>query len=371
MAVWLAMASVFGAATSAMAADADKPPVPKLEQKISFEHIALQGREKGTLVSPIVRKLSFSPDGRYLGIVEGYGESETDVVIWDMVRRKEQARFSSDLEYAAAAFDDLIWLRGGKVVTFDGVQQWDVMTGQRLADNPVKGESARLTKDGTKMLTRFGEGDVHTSILVYDTKTWSEQRIAFGGAPVAAATWTADNKILAVVGARRDDVNADGNPYGAALRLIDPTGKAPVKRGWLPADDVASSSGATYLALPPGIRMTSSFATNQIFTEDGEIIDGATLNIRRYHSRIQGEQHPGTFGMSLDPSGRWLYLKGFTSSVKQDDKPVPNMIVDTVTGEPVARLMGAAVHFGAIDASPDGRWLAVGDGHSLYLYSLK
>lgn len=356
--------------TNANAADAGKPPVPKLERTISLGHAPLLGLEVlAGKFAPIVKKMSFSPDGRYLGLVETTSESATDIVVWDIEANKEQTRIHCDSDYADFEWEKLLWLQGGKVVTFGAGPQWDAMSGKALPDNPAVGGLERLNKDGTKMLTVTGTIGDPSTIHVYDTRSWTEQKIDLEGLNVGSAVWTADDKVIALVSettdARGKLVNGHHvKPYDTAIRLIDPSGKTPTRDVWFAGEKTGDPESPLREAFPVTSDMETNFATNQVFL-DGEprIIDGATLAVRRYSVKA-------TAGITVSPDGRWLFSKGmmFADPAR---KAIPNAIVDTSSGKPILEFSGGLRYAGGITVSPDGQRLAIGDENTVLLYSLK
>ncbi|WP_162878143.1 WD40 repeat domain-containing protein [Trinickia diaoshuihuensis] len=354
--------------TNATAANAGNPPEPKLERTISLGHAPLLGL--GTLAgkfAPIVKKMSFSPDGRFLGLVVTTSESPTDIVVWDVKANKEQARIHFDQVYANMPWEKLLWLQGGKIVTFGAQWQWDAMTGKALPDNPATGGMARLNKDGTKMLTVSGTIGDPSMIHVYDTRTWAERKIDLEGLQVGGAVWTADDKILALVSETADSRGKVANghhvkPYDTAIRLIDPTGGAPTRDVWFAGEKTGDPTMPLKTALPVETDMEPSFATNQVFLYSGEVIDSSTLAVRPFWDEDTG-------GITVSPDGHWLFSKGMTS-VDPKLKPVLNAVVDTTTGKAITHFTGGMEHLGGIAASPDGKWLAIGDENAVYLYRL-
>jgi WD40 repeat protein len=366
--VLLAMTGVL-CMTNATAANAGNPPVPKLERTISLGHAPLLGL--GTLAgkfAPIVKKMSFSPDGRFLGLVVTTSESPTDIVVWDVKANKEQARIHFDQVYADMPWEKLLWLQGGKVVTFGAKWQWDAMTGKALPDNPATGGMARLNKDGTKMLTVSGTLGDPSTIHVYDTKTWAERKIDMDGLYVGAAAWTATDKIIVTASATAESKGkvVDGHRvelWDTTIRLIDPTGKTPARDAWFAGVSTGDPKFPLRNAFSVESELEPSFGTNQVFDESGRVIDSETLAVRPFWDEDWG-------GIAVSMDGRWLFTKGVTS-VDPKLKPVPNTIVDTATREAVSRFTGGMEHLGGIAVSRDGELLAIGDENSVYLYRLK
>ncbi|RDU98756.1 WD40 repeat domain-containing protein [Trinickia dinghuensis] len=355
--------------TNATAAEAGGPPTPKLERTISLGHAPLLGL--GALAgkfAPIVKKMSFSPDGRYLGLVETTSESATDIVVWDIAANKEQARIHCDFNYADLPWEKLLWLQGGKVVTFGDGAQWDAMSGKALPDNPARGRMARLNKDGTKMLGISGTIGDPSTIFVYDTRTWVEHKIDVDGLYVGAAAWTADDKIIALVSETADSRGKVANghdvkPYDTAIRLIDPSGKTSTRDVWFAGERTGNPQIPLRDAFSVESDMEPNFAKNEVFLDSGRVIDGTTLAVRPYALEE-------TAGIAISPDGRWLFAKGMTS-VDPTLKPVLNTIVDTASGRAISQFSGGMEHLGGIAASPNGQWLAIGDENSVFLFNLK
>ena len=210
----------------------EQVPIPKLVRTIDLSHI-------GSVVA--VRKLSFSPDSRYLAIVVDPELGKTDIVVWDMEKGKPQSHIHCPYQYGVLADHDLLWSRDGKVISFGAKRQWDPMTGEALPDNPAIGRAARLNKDGTKMLTIVGALGQPSYIHVYDTKTWELQKIYLDGFAAVAANWTADDKIFVNTSLTHElysqviDGYQPNDYHDSAYRLIDPTGIEMPKTLWIPA----------------------------------------------------------------------------------------------------------------------------------------
>ncbi|PMS14643.1 hypothetical protein C0Z18_30825 [Trinickia dabaoshanensis] len=355
--------------TDATAANAVNPPTPKLERTISLGHAPLLGL--GVLAgkfAPIVKKMTFSPDGRYLGLVVTTSDSPTDIVIWDLEANKEQARIHCNSVYADMPWEKLLWLQGGKVVTFGARWQWDAMSGKALPDNPAMGREARLNHDGTKMLTISGAIGDPSTIHVYDTAEWAEHKIDLEGLQAGTAVWTADDKILALVSGTADSIRTVVNghyvkPYDTAIRLIDPAGKTPTRDVWFDEEATGDPKLPFKNAFSVDSDMEPSFAKNQVFLDSGAVIDSSTLVMRPFWTEISG-------GFAVSSDGRWLFAKGMTF-VDPARKPVPNTVVDTATGQAVSRFTGGMEDLGGIAASRDGEWLAIGDESTVYLYRLR
>ena len=353
-----------GAASSAVSTQVT---TPKLQRTI---------RVGGLLFDSLaVMKMTFSPDSRYLAIVAWSSASSTDVVVWDMERDRQQSRIHCQYDYASDSEDILLWSPDGKTISFGAKKQWDSMTGDALPDNPAIGRSARLNKDGSKMLTLVGTIGDPSTVYVYDTKTWALQKIYVDGLAVPAASWTADDKILvsAMTTTETAGKTLDGHVvqwYDTAIRLMDPSHKDQTKAVWFPRQPTNDPQSPYTYAFPAGTDGQTNFATNQIFLGSGQIIDGTTLGIRHYHSFDATDIAPGSSGMGSSPDGKFLYLKGATFA-EPGHKTIENSIVDVASGNPVLQFSGAVGQGEGLAVSPDGRYLTLADGSSILVFNLR
>ena len=343
-------------------------PVPKLQQSIDLSDLGAD--------TSAVKKMTFSPDSRYLAIVDNPTHMKTDIVVWDLLQDKNQSHIHCSYDYGDLPDHDLLWSRDGKVISFGAKRQWNPMTGDELPDNPAIGRAARLNKNGSKMLTIVGKIGEPSYIHIYDTHDWSVQKLYIDGLAVQTAAWTADEKILVGVHVTRETFGktVDGRTItqfkDTALRLLDPTGKAPTKAIWFPAEPTSDPKSPFTYAFPVGALGITNFVTNQIYLNAGKVVDGNTLAIHRFHSFDQNDIAPGAFGMAFSPDGRLLYLKG-ASFRFGGHEPIKNSIVDFASGKPLVAFDGAMDHQGGLALSPDGLHLALGDSHSILIYRLK
>jgi WD40 repeat protein len=373
-AVLLTVTGFMGAATHSIAAlnDIDgsmtanaNVPVPKLQKSIDLTDLGPETLR--------VHKMTFSPDGRYLAIVEKPNLLKIDFVVWDLQLDRMQSHihypFTIDLTN-----QNLLWSRDGKVISFGAKKQWDAMTGEALPDNPAVGGSARLNMDGSKMLTIVGEVFGPNYIHIYDTRTWALQKVYVDGLAVQTAAWTAEDKILVGVRATKETIGKTIDGYtithgpDVALRLLDPTGKEPTKAVWFPAipDDRPRHSPWTQ-AIDVALS-ASNFSANQVALGAGRIINGKTMEILTYFSIediLSNKVSTGTGGMTFSPNGKYLFLKAGTWF--DGRKPVINTIVDTTTGRQVAQFGGGD---SGIAVNTDGKQLAIGNRHSVQILSL-
>jgi len=341
--------------------------IPKLQKTIDL-------RGLGSALSTI-KKMTFSPDSRYLAMVESPAWLTTDIVVWDLQLGKVQSHIHCSYNYADMPDHDLLWSADGKVISFGAKRQWDPMSGEALPDNPAIGRGARLNKDGSKLLTIVGVIGAPSYIYVYDTKTWDLHKIYVDGLAVQAAAWTTDDRVLVSAGVTKETFGKtlDGRVItqwqDSALRLLDPMGQKPTKALWFPAKPTDDPKFPFITAFPIGAQGKTNFVTNQVFLNSGQIIDSATLDIRHYHSFSAGDIAPGGFGMGFSPDGRLLYLKG-ASFPYGGYEPTKNSIVDVASGKPLLQFGGALDHAGELAVSPDGKHLALGDAYSILIFSL-
>ena len=108
-------------------------PIIKFKSKIDIRYLGKRAW---------VDTLSFSPDGRYLVIVDDIGYVDGAIVVWDLVNNKEQSRFSDITGFGIGA-PKPSWSLDSKYVTMSGVF-WDAMTGKRVKPSDT------LPEDGTK-----------------------------------------------------------------------------------------------------------------------------------------------------------------------------------------------------------------------------
>lgn len=321
--------------------------------------------------------MAFSPDGRYLAIVINTTTiAQTDIVVWDMKLNKEQSYIHCQGNYSVQSNDNLLWSIDGKIISFGAKRQWDPMTGESIPDNPAIGRAARLNKDGSKMLTIVTEADGKHGkhfIYIYDTRTWELQKIYGDGLIIESAAWTSDDKIMVgvVAGAMFGKV-LDGhtiNHYDVALRLIDPSGKEPIKALWFDSVPDERPHYSPWKRSTEVSLSVSNFASNQIALNAGQIINGKTMDILTYFTVENMENNSvstGVGGMVFSPNGKYLFIKA--GEWFDGRKPVVNSIIDTTTGKQLAQFGGGN---NGIAISPNGQQLAIGNNTSVQILSLK
>ena len=343
-------------------------PIPKLEQTIDLSDLGL--------TTSAVKKMTFSPDGRFLAVVDNPTHMKTDIVVWDLKLDKKQAHIHCPYNYGDLTDHDLLWSRDGKIISFGAKRQWDPMTGEAIPDNPAIGRGARLNKDGSKMLTIVGALGEPSYIHIYDTQTWALQKLYVDGLAVQSAAWTSDDKILVAASITKEsfgkaiDGHAIATGFDTALRILDPNGKEPTKAVWFPASPTGDPKWPFVSGFPIGAKTASNFPRNEIFLDAGRVVSASTLNVRNYHAVNEGNSAPGAFGMGFSPDGRFIFLKG-ASFKFGGDTPIKNSIVDIDTGKVIAEFGGAMDHQGGLAVSPDGIHLALGDIHSVLIFTLQ
>lgn len=342
-------------------------PEPRLVGKIDLSHI-------GSVVA--IRKLSFSPDSRYLGIVVDPELGKTDIVVWDMEKGKPQSHIHCPYQYGILADHDLLWSRDGKVISFGAKRQWNPMTGEALPDNPAIGRAARLNKDGTKMLTIVGALGQPSYIYVYDTQTWDVQKIYLDGFFPISANWTASNKIF--IGAnlshelylRKTDGYQAKNPYDHAYRLLDPSGKNAPKTLWFPAKETGDLKKPFAYSSDVGTVVNINPASNQILLSSGIIINGDTLAIDRTHQSFFQHIFDAEFGFLISNDGKKMYTKGALFKYGGHN-PTPNRIIDLSTKKVVAEFGGLIDDGDGFSLSNNGKNLAIGNASVIQLYQVQ
>jgi WD40 repeat protein len=351
--------------TSASVDATQKIPVPKLESTIDLSKI-------GPVIA--IRKLSYSPDGRYLAIVVSSELSMADIVVWDTELGKKQSYIHCPYSYEAFPGFEPIWLQGGKVISFGAKFQWDALTGQELPNNPAVGRLARLNKNGTKMLTIVGLPSNPSYIHIYDTTTWDLQKLYVDGLYVEAAAWTAEDKILVGLRTTRESLHKTFDGYTIeqgselALRLIDPTGKDATKGVWFPAVRDERPNNLPWRQEKSVDISVTNFQKNLVTLGANRLVSGETLEIFSYYSleQIVSDDTPGGGGMSFSADGKFLYIKDAKSF--GGNKPAMNAIIDTDLKIQVSRFSGG--NYG-IAVNPNGKQLAIGDDLRVRIFSLQ
>ncbi|MBP7231325.1 MAG: WD40 repeat domain-containing protein [Syntrophaceae bacterium] len=260
-------------------------PKPKLTNKIDLSYVG-----KASCIS----RLAFSPDGRYLAIVDDPYPLMSTIIIWDLHQGREQTRIENLPPHTNDPDTNLLWGADGKYITFGKgfnekypIQFWDPMTGKLIKELAVSSPcgSARLNRDKTKMLVRTGD----QSFRIYNTKTWEFKDYDSEGLGIISISWTSEDKVLIAgiwppnsVGKTLDGKTP--KPGDSLARLVDPSGKQSsrfiVVSGMVP-------SGRAVPPMEVGFWPYYSivdYAGNKIALNYSKIIDGTTLEILTYAS---------------------------------------------------------------------------------------
>jgi WD40 repeat protein len=123
-------------------------PHPKFTRTVDLSNV---GRES------FVERLTFSPDSRYLAVVDNPNAGSSTIIIWDLQLDREQTRIEGLPPFGGFPGVELLWSPDGKSITLGlgrPIRFWDPMTGQivkeLMIDLPVRW--SRYNKDGSKLL---------------------------------------------------------------------------------------------------------------------------------------------------------------------------------------------------------------------------
>ena len=340
---------------------------PHLVRTIDLSHI-------GSVVA--IRKLSFSPDSRYLGIVLDPEMGKTDIVVWNMETGKPQSHIHCPYQYGVLTDHDLLWSRDGKTISFGAKRQWDPMTGEALPDNPAIGRAARLNKDGSKMLTIVGALGQPSYIHVYDTQTWEVQKIYLDGFVAISANWTAKGKIFVntslshALYSKSIDGYQPQTSYDKAYRLLDPTGNNMAKTLWLKARETGDAKEPFTYSADAGVVVGINPETNQIILGSGIVLDGETLDINRSYQDFLRKIFDGELGFLISNDGKRMYTKGALFKYG-DHKSTPNRVIDFSSNKVIAEFDALVDHGDGFSLGADGKSLAIANSKSVQIYQVQ
>ncbi len=331
--------------------------------------------------------LSFSPDGRYLGIVEKLADGSNAVVVWDVQEDRMRSHIAISRSFSDYPGVELTWTPDGKYLTFGNsgrtypIQFWNPMTGALAKEAPasVSAYALHFNSDGSKVLAENAPIARSSVFRIYNVDDWSYQEVDEKDLYIRALSWVGDSQVLVLGSVRRNEAGAEATAQSAKLgfkendavaRLIDLTGQRPpttvmlapslphvverngVSRTWY-EDQLVSFP----FLLPDhqGGRVLAGF---------GHIISTKTMDVLTYASidELVTHKYPGELDQrnaSISPDGAYIYLKG---SARPGSNEARNLVLDANTGKPAFWFKGGHE---SIAVSPDGKWLATGDGSSI------
>ena len=343
--------------------------------------------------SPYVMGLSFSPSGRYLGIVEKLPDGSNAIDVWDVQENRRQSRIGVIINYSDYPDVALTWTPDGRYITFGNrtrtqlIQFWDPMSGALAKEAPASVFAYRLhfNGDGSRALAENAPLARSSTFRVYDTADWSFREIDEKDLDVRALSWVGGDQVLVFGAVRRGKGMTDTQAplqspnfkeNDAVVRLIDLAGRLPAKTVLVVASDphVIERNGTSrtwyedqviggYFLLPSGDG-------SKVLAGYGHVIDTKVMKVMTYASTADLVDHrfPGQMGernAAVNPDGTRIYLKG----VSQPSSGMPqNMVLDANTGEIVHSFKGGGV---GIAISPDGRQLAIGDGSTIHISNIE
>lgn len=373
--------------TSAAAVDATK--LPKPAQLTPAKTIDLRSGSRASYVMG----LSFSPDGRYLGIVEKLPNGLNAIDVWDVRENRRQSRIEVPLNYSDFPGVALTWTPDSKYITFGYrsrtqlIQFWDPISGAPAKEAPASVFAYRLhfNGDGSKALAENNPLARSSVFRVYDTADWSFREIDEMDLDVRALSWVGDDQVLVFgsVHRREDMTGASDHPQSpvlkandAVVRLVDLSGKIPSRTVLVVASKprVMESNGTSHTwyedQVIGGYFLLPNSDSSKVLAGYGNVIDTELMKVMTYASTEDLVTHkfPGQMGdrnAAISPDGARIYLKDAT----QPRSGAPqNVVLDANTGAVVHSFNGGSV---GIAISPDGRQLAIGDGSKVQLLHIE
>jgi len=85
-------------------------PVPRLQKTIELS-------DYGPATS-LFRRMTFSPDGRFLAIVYNSTRGKTDILVWDIQNSRKQTIIHPPFDYGEFSTEDILWLPKVNVICF-------------------------------------------------------------------------------------------------------------------------------------------------------------------------------------------------------------------------------------------------------------
>lgn len=339
-------------------------PHPKLMREISVGGLSHRSS---------IAKLTFSPNGRYLGIVDNVNVSASAVRIWDLTLNKEITYIQTSFEYGSFLNEELLWSPDGNVITFGSggpdrtILFWDPFSGLIIhkisSDKPVLW--SRYNEDGRKLLV-FIMNKTERAYRIYDTNTWNFDEYGNDFLRISSLSWARGDKILVagVVAKKNEGKTIDGKTpkeRDVLLRLVDPSGESSSRSALFPS---SIASGQYNIKLYAFGSMMVNYRRNKISLDVNNIIDVDNLTVFQCinDADILSERVPSA-GAVFSADARYLYLLGRRAHDNQK-----SAILDVDTGQVVGEFPGGTL---GIAASQDGKLLAVGDEEIVRIYEVR
>jgi WD40 repeat protein len=327
-----------------------------------------------------VQKMAFSPDGRFLAIVDGPQVGSNDVLIWDLGKDKLQARIKSAYDCGNDPACQVEWGPKSAYVTFgqidspDGTMHcWDAITGDLLQVSPKYIWKGNFSFDGRKFLAAQTGPSFYSKFRVYNTDAWDFKEYVTKNIKILSMAWAENGQIL-VLGSWYDDGVARAGDSQADVAIGAPS----LKMGDVVARliDVDRDKMSKMLLLPAvkGVdvfNLSTNGAGNMAQFGAENILDLDKMQMITYCTLedVKAGRMPATVAapqnIAISGDGKFLFLKEempiFNNSAK-------NLILNAKTGKPLLWFFGG--HRG-IAVSPDGKQVAMGDGGSVKLLDLQ